>query len=106
MSKINKLCIKVLKYTKEHNMKVSEEDFQKICGKQTDAVFAELHGKKIGTYISGYKSIWSISPEKLESSLSNYKSFERGEKGLLWKWVIGLIVSVAGVIAAFLGISH
>lgn len=85
-------------------MKITEDDFQKICGKHTDAVFAELHDKKIGTYIHGYKSIWSIDPDKLESSLSNYKSLEEGEKGSLWKWIIGLIVSVAGVIAAFLGI--
>ncbi len=106
MSKINKLSIKVLEFTKEHDMRISEEDFRKICGKHTDAVFAELHDKKIGSYISGDKSIWSINLDKLESSLSNYKSLEGGEKGSLWKWIIGLIVSVAGIIAAFLDISH
>ena len=85
-------------------MKISEEDFQKICGKHTDAVFAELHDKRIGTYIHGYKSIWSIHPDKLESSLSYYKSLVKRENRLFWKWIIGLIVSVAGVIAAFLAL--
>ncbi|MBQ3753680.1 MAG: hypothetical protein II864_09070 [Prevotella sp.] len=102
MEKIIKLCIKVLEYTKEHNMKISEEDFKKICGKYTDAVLAELHSKKVGTYVSGYKSIWSIRQDNIELALTNYKSMVKENNGSLWKWIVGLIISAAGVISAIL----
>ena len=104
MSKINKLCIKVLEFTKKHNMKISTDDFQKICGKHTDAVFAELHDNKIGTYVTGYKSIWSVRTDELESALLHYKSIERGKTNSLLKWIIGLIISAAGAVTAFLSI--
>lgn len=102
MGKVEKLCINVLEYAKNHKMKISEEEFHEICGKYTDNVLAELHNKKIGTYVSGYKSIWSIKQDLLESALSDYKSMERDRSRSLWKWIIGLIISVTGVIAAFL----
>lgn len=102
MGKVEKLCIGVLEYAKKHKMKISEEEFHEICGKYTDTVLAELHNKKVGTYICGYKSIWSIKQNNLESALSNYKSMERDNSRSLWKWIIGIIISVAGVIAALL----
>jgi len=103
MGKIEKLCIKVLEYAKKHKMRISEEEFHEICGKYTDTVLAELHNKKVGTYVSGYKSIWSIKQDHLESALSNYKLMERDKNRSFWKWIIGLIISVAGVIAALQG---
>lgn len=82
-------------------MKISEEDFYKICGKDTDVVLAELQGKGIGTYVCGYKSIWSIDRDSLESALSYYKNYEKKNANTLWKWIISVIIST---IDAFIGI--
>lgn len=100
MTKVNKLCVKVLKFIKKHNMKISQEEFKEICGKDTDAVLAELRIKKIGTYVRGYKSIWSISQNCLESALSSYKSMEKNKNSSFWQWIINLIISVFSLVVA------
>ena len=102
MTKINKLCIKVLEYVKEHNMEIPEEVFQKICGEQTDAVLAELKNQRIGTYVSGFKSIWSINRDSLEMALSHYKSISEEKNSSLWKWVICIVISIIGIMIGVL----
>ena len=102
MTKINKLCIKVLEYTKEHNMKISEEMFKEICGKYTDTVLAELKRQKIGTYVCGYKSIWSINHDSLETALSHYKCITEDMNKSLWKWIVGIGVSIIGIVLELL----
>lgn len=102
MGKIEKLCIRVLEFTKRNNLRISEKEFHKICGKQTDAVLADLKHHKIGTYVKGFKSIWFINRISLEIGLSHYECMTEEKKSSMWKWFTGIIISIIGTLIGIL----
>lgn len=73
MKHICQLCIDVLTHAKNNRNKISETDFQEICGDDTDYVLAELKSKKIGFYIKRTKTIHSIKGEEIDKGLLYYK---------------------------------
>ena len=100
---IDKYCLKVLKYTKEHKRNITEEEFGRICCSETDAVLAELKKRRIGTYVIGHKSIWNIDNETLEYGLSYYMNKRKTYIRAQWMWIIGISISILGIIiSAFL----
>lgn len=102
MGKTEKLCKKVLEFAKEHQMKISEEEFRKICGEQTDAVLAELRQQKFGTYVSGFQSIWSINRDSFERALTYYQDLCAEKSNSKWKWIIGIAISIISIIIGLL----
>lgn len=98
MPKIEKLCKRVLEFTKEHQMRISEKKFREICGEQTDAVLAELKHQKYGTFVSGCRSIWSINRDTLEHALTYYQELCSEKKATKWKWIIGIVIPIIGII--------
>ena len=102
MKKIEELCIKVLEYTKKHQMKISEETFYLICGKQTEAVLAELKQQKVGTFVNGYKSIWSVNQDSLELALTRYKSQTKEARDIKWKWIVGIAIPIIGILLSII----
>lgn len=67
------LCYNVLLFIQAHNMKIDEDEFENICGDKVDCVLAELKRKNIGSFVAGYKSIWSINGKQLHMGLNYYK---------------------------------
>lgn len=98
MRKTEKLCKRVLEFTKEHQMRISENEFREICGEQIDVVLAELKHQKYGTFIRGYRSIWSINRDTLEKALTYYQELCSEKNAYKWKWIIGIVVPVIGII--------
>ena len=74
----------------------------RICGSKTDAVLAELKKRRIGTYVSGHKSIWSINNETLEYALSYYKNKRETHISARWMWITGISVTILGIIISAL----
>lgn len=67
------LCYNVLLFIQAHNMKIDEDEFKNICGEQVDSVLVELKSKNIGSFIYGYKAIWSINQNQLHLGLNYYR---------------------------------
>lgn len=73
-SELYKLCLKVLYYIKDHNMQISEEEFNSICGNHAEYVFEELKMMEFGSFANGYKSIWSITDSQMNFGIRYYQS--------------------------------